>query len=771
MKFIQLCCLNLLLFAALWANANNEPCNGAILYANWENFTASDEPVLYCYTDFERSPGSPVVNPIEGIFIPFYISTDAALGDDDATYTGSTLSASKGTVYDFVASGRTNNGEATRYIHFLNLTEADLSESDINLSFTDSSGNCIHELNINVEQDLPVVIEEICPTETSACEYTFRVEFIDWSVFLFQETPIAYCAEELSSIYPEANGTFDGGLTDTIKPGVYVPFSIRSNAPGNFYENSTLGISNGAIYRSSEPPELNDDGSGSSNIYFMYLTDANLSAENITLTFADSTNTCLAEKTVNVSEAFAEVNPTTKCLPQNCGDETCDGIESYANCPNDCDCTGNIQFINWHSLSMVDTPQIYCAEELSIDSIGFFGGYTDRVNPGFYVPFIIETEALPNESSVFEQSSLTTSAGLIYNATNPPSLNTDGVANTGVHFLYLTQNQLEENSIAASINVNNQLPEMVPECNCEGNISFVDWEDKTTIEAPKIYCAEELGDYQNWGSNLDTPTVFIPFVIQTGATVGMDSITYTGSSISTSAGTVYNSTIPPTPSEGEARIFIHLLSLSAFDMENDTISINFIDSTGACMHERLIIVEEDLSNVEPAQCLEAECGNSVCEAVENYTNCPDDCDCESIIRFLKLETWPSIVSDTIPHAYCVEELIPPGFEAQTAIENPGVYIPFTILSQAEVDSNNVYINSKINTNVGSIYDIEVPPKENNGTAGTLHYLYLSVSDLESGGDVIDLTFSSDSLRNYPKSYGRFSKFRSGKTMFRICLRR
>jgi len=755
MKFIQLCCFTLLLFTAICANANNEPCNGAILYADWESLTASDDPVLYCYADFESLPGTPIVNPIEGIFIPFFINTEAVLGSDDATYTGSTLSASKGTIYDFVASGRTNSGEATKYIHFLNLAESDLSENEITLSFADMSGNCLHELIINVEQDLPDALEEICPTQTSACAYTFRIEFIDWSVFLFQESPIAYCAEELSSLYPEANGAFDGGLTDTDKPGVYVPFSIRSNAPENFYENSTLSISNGAIYRSSEPPQLSN-GTGSPNIYFAYLTDANLSTENITLSFTDSTNTCLSEKTINVSESLAEVNPSTQCVPQNCGNDMCDGIESYANCPGDCDCAGSLQFINWPSFSLAEAPQVYCAEELSIDSIGFFGGYTDQVNPGFYIPFTIDTEALPNESGVFEASALTTSAGLIYNATNPPGLNTDGIANSGVHFLYLTQNQLEESSIeirftdnfekcnhAASINVTNQLPEMVPECACEGNISFVDWEDKTSIDSPKTYCAEALGDYENWQTNIDTPTLFIPFVIKTGATVGMDSIAYIGSSISTSAGTIYNSTIPPTPSTGEARVFIHLLSLSAFDLENETISINFSDSTGTCIHETIIEVNEDLSDAQPDVCLEAECGNSICEAVESYVDCPQDCDCQGIIRFLELETWPTLVSDTVPNAYCVEELVPPGSNAQTESRNPGVYIPFTIQSQAATDSNSVYINSKINTNVGSIYDVEVPPRENDGMARSVHYLYLSVSDLESGGDVIDLTFSDE----------------------------
>jgi len=756
MKFIQLCCFFLLLFISLWVTAQNEACNGSIRYADWENLTASDVPVLYCYNDFESLPGTPIVNPIEGIFIPFFVNTEAVLGNDNATYTGSTLSTSHGAIYDFVASGRTNNGEATKYIHFLNLSSDDLLAASIILSFTDSSGNCEHELAINVVQDLPNTIEEVCPAQTTDCNFTFRIEYIDWSVFLFEETPTAYCAEELSSVYPEANGTFEGGLTDATKPGVYIPFSIRSNAPESFYENSTLSISNGAIYRSSEPPQLND-GSGSPNIYFMYLTDSNLSTETISLTFTDSTNVCMAEKKINVADVLGEVNPSTQCVPQNCGNTMCDGIESYANCPDDCDCTGNIQFINWPSFTDADVPQVYCAESLSIDSIGFFGGNTDRMNPGFYVPFRIDTEALPNEDGLFEESALSTSAGLIYNATNPPSLNTDSIARAGVHFLYLTQTQLDENNSiqlrfidsyekcrhAASINVNNQLPETVPVCDCSGNISFVDWDEKLTIELPKTYCAEELGDYENWQSNVDTPTVFIPFIVQTGATIGMDSITYVGSKLSVSAGSLYNSTIPPSPSNGEARVFIHLLSLSAVDLENESITISFSDSTGTCIHETLINVAEDLPDAQPEICLEAECGNSICEAVESFADCPDDCECQGIIRFLELEEWPNLVSDTMPNAYCVEQLVPPGVNVETDAQNPGVYIPFTIQSQAEIDSNEVYINSKINTNVGAIYDVQIPPTENDGFARTVHYLYLSVSAIEAGGDVIDLTFSSE----------------------------
>jgi len=753
-NFARFGCLMFTLFICILSvQGNQEPCNGAIRYADWNTFLSSEEPITYCYTDFESLPGTPVVNPIEGVFIPFFISTDAALGDDDATYTGSTLTSTAGTIYDFVASGRPNNGEASKYIHFLNITSDDLNQDNITLSFVDESGNCMHELVLNLAEDLPELnINETCPIETNDCEFAFKIEFIDWASFSFQQNPTAYCAEELTLLHPEANGTFDGGRTDTDKPGVYVPFSIRSNAPATSFDNTSLSVSNGAIYRSSQPPQLND-GTASSSIYFVYLTESNLTAESITITFADSTNICVAEKQIEVASSLNEVNPSVQCISQDCGNGSCDGIEDYGNCPDDCTCNGAIQFVNWPSFDLADTPQSYCAEDLNIDSIGFSGGNTNMNDPGFYVPFIIDTEALPNDDGMFEGSSITTSVGTIFNATNPPSEN-DGVAANGVHFLYLTQSELAENTIDIifndslgncehniTIQVNDELPEAVPNCPCVGEIRFIDWDEQTLIDKAKTYCAEDLGDYDNWGSNVDTPSVFIPFVIRTGATVGMDSVSYEGSSITATVGTIYNTTIPPSVSNGEARVFIHLLSVNAFDLEQETINIEFMDSTGTCLHSYRIKVD-DLGDVQPEVCLEAECGNDICEAVENFDDCPEDCDCQGAIRFLELQTWPNLVSSESPNAYCVEQLVPPGTNVNSDTQNPGVFIPFTIQSQASIDSNNVYLNSKINTNVGSIYNVEIPPVINEGDAENVHYLFIAMSDLESGGNVIELTFSS-----------------------------
>lgn len=727
-------------------------CDGSIRYVDWDTPTSSEDPIAYCYSDFEILPGTPVVKPIEGVFVPFFITTDASLSADDETYTGSTLSSSAGTIYDIVASGRVNNGEATKYIHFINLTAADVAAGTVTISFEDASGACKHSVDLDPST---LNIETACPVETTDCDFAFKVEFIDWSSFTFVGAPIAYCAEELSSMYPEANGTFEGGRTDLDKPGVFIPFSVRTNALPDYFENSTLSISEGAIYRASEPPMPND-GTASTNIYFMYLIKSNFEKESITISFADSSNVCVLEKVVNVVVDLEGIDPDAQCISDSCGDDTCDGVEDYANCPNDCSCTGAIEFISWPAFSTTTAPQYYCAEELTIDSIGFFGGNTNMINPGIYIPFVINTEALPNDDNIFEGSAITTDVGVIYNSTNPPSIN-DGTAATGVHFLYLTDEDLSKDAVQLSftdgfggcnhieaINITDELPESVPQCPCAGAVRFINWEDQEIIDNPTAYCAEELGDFENWGTNVDTPLLFIPFVVQTGALVGTDSITYTGSAIDVSAGTIYNSTIPPTPNSGEATVFIQLLAVSEFDLEKETISINFTDTTGNCVHSTQIAVATDLFNISTETCLEAECGNGVCEAVEDYESCPDDCPCQGVIRFLEVEEWPTLATTDKPVAYCVEEIITPGTDADTDPQNPGVYIPFSIQTQSALDTSGVYLDGKINTSNGTIYDITVPPMENDGDPKNVHYLYLSFLDLETGGNEIEITFSDAS---------------------------
>lgn len=728
----------------------NAQCVGTINYVKLDTLAIVEEPVLYCYSDFEISAGAPIISPIEGVFIPFFVNTEAELTGD--VYVGSALSSSAGTIYDVVNSGRVNNGEATRFVQFLNLQPADLQNENITISFIDATDTCEHSLNINVANDLPAETATTC--ETFECEFAFRIEYISWSEFTFIDEPIAYCAEELTALYPENRGTYDGGRTNADKPGVYIPFLVRTNASAFIFDGAMLTTSNGAIYQSTEPPVPND-GSAENNIFFLYLTEGNLATNLININFADSTGICNARKTLNISDDLPGLDLNAKCIPQNCGNAICDGIEDYVNCPNDCPCNGSIEYISWPELEVLEKPFFYCAENLDIDSINYNGGNTNLLDPGVYIPFIINTEALPNLENQYEGSSLTSSAGQVYNSTSPPSI-IDSVATASVHFLYVTETDLAGTNLAITfndgfggcthvgdINIQEDLPGILPlpDCPCDSEFRFINWNNKSFTDKPITYCAEQIGDFPNWETNVVDPAIFIPFVIESGATLSEDTTIYVGSTLTSSVGAIYNTTSPPSLNDGQARIFIHLLAVTKSDLENDNITISFQEPSGKCAQSITIIVPSDLANVDPEVCLEATCGNNVCEAVEDYLNCPADCDCTGSIQYLEFEEWPTLTLSNGPTPYCIESLVPAGIEASTDTLNPGIFIPFTIITDAPVNEDGFFQDAKINSNSGTIYDIIAPPTAHNGNVTTAHYLYLTEDDLANGGNEIQIAFS------------------------------
>jgi len=733
--------LVLMAFSILEINAQ---CAGTISYVDYDSLTIIDAPSINCFNDFETSAGAPLISPVNGIFIPFFVNTEAELTDD--VYAGSTLSSSAGTIYDVVSSGRINNGEATKYVQFLNLQLADLQNENITISFIDTTGTCEHELIINVANDLPDVTETTC--ETFECEFAFKIEYINWAEFNFIDEPIAYCAEELSSLYPESRGTFDGGRTNADKPGVYIPFLVRTNASAFIFDGSSLTTSNGAIYQSTEPP-VPSDGSAENNIFFLYLTEGNLTDNLININFTDSTSVCDARKTLNISNDLPGLDLNTKCVPQNCGNDLCDEIEDYVNCPNDCPCDGSIVFISWPELEVADTPFFYCAENLDIDTLNYNGGNTNLLEPGVYIPFVINTEALPNLDNQYEGSSLTSSVGQVYNSTSPPSI-VDSVASASVQFLYVTEADLSGTDLAitfndgfggcthvGNINIEEDLPNILPlpDCPCDSEFRFINWNNKSFTDKPITYCAEQIGDFLNWETNIADPAVFIPFVIESGATLSEDTTSYAGSTLTSSTGIIYNTTSPPSINDGEARIFIHLLAVTKSELENDNITISFEEPSGKCAQSITIIVPTDLVNVDPGVCLEATCGNNVCEAVEDYLNCPADCDCEGSIQYLEFEEWPTLTLANGPTPYCLESLVPAGIEASTDTLNPGIFIPFTIVTDAPVNEGGFFDDAKINSTFGTIYDIIAPPAEHDGNVTTAHYLYLTEDDLVAGNEV------------------------------------
>jgi len=737
----------LMVFTILQANAQ---CVGNISYVKYDGLTISDVPVLNCFTDFESNVGAPLTSPINGIFIPFFVNTEAELTDD--IYAGSTLSSSAGTIYDIVASGRLNNGEANQYVVFLNLQPADLQNESISIIFEDASGDCQHELVINVAVDLPEYSATTC--QVFDCEFAFKIEYINWAEFGFSDQPIAYCAEELTNLYPESRGIYNGGRTNADKPGVYIPFMVRTNASAFVFDGAMLTTSNGAIYNSNEPPTPND-GSVENNIYFLYLTAGNLSINLINLNFADSTNICTARKTLNLSSDFPNLDLEAKCIPQNCGDGECDGIEDYANCPDDCPCNGSITFISWPEFEIIETPNFYCAESLDIDTINYDGGNTNFSNPGVYIPFAINTEALPNENNQYEGSVLASNVGQIYNATSPPSIN-DSIATNSVHFLYVTEADLDRTSLRinfvdalggcthlSTIDIEADLPSIlpIPNCPCNSEIRYINWNNKSFTDKPITYCAEQIGDFVNWETNVNDPALFIPFVIESGAVLNEDSTSFIGSTLTTTAGKIYNTTSPPSINDGEARVFIHLLAITKSDLENNEIIIDFEEQNANCAQSITINVPTDLANVDTEVCLEAACGNNICEAVEDYLNCPTDCECEGSIQYLEFTNWPNLSLANGPTSYCVESLIPAGVVASTDTLNPGIFIPFTIVTDAPVNEDGFFYDAKINATFGTIYDITAPPVKHRGNVTTAHYLYLTEDDLQNGGNTLQIAFS------------------------------
>lgn len=729
----------------------NAQCSGNISYVKLDTIAIVEAPAIYCFNDFETGAGAPLISPINGIFIPFFINTQAEITED--VYEGSKLSSSAGAIYDIVSSGALNNGEASRYVLFLNLQEADLQNESISISFEDASGDCQHELIIDVANDLPADATTVC--ETFECEFAFKIEYIDWAEFSFVDTPTAYCAEELTNLYPENRGTYNGGRTNAEKPGIYIPFLVRTNASGFIFDGASLTTSNGAIYNSNEPPSPTDGGV-ENNIYFLYLTRGNLNTNLININFADTTGVCAARKTLNIADELPALDLETKCIPQNCGDNECDGIEEYANCPDDCPCNGSITFISWPDFEISEKPNFYCAESLDIDTINYDGGNTNITEPGVYIPFIIDTEALPNaDTGIYEGSVLTSNVGEIYNSTSPPSVN-DEVASTSVHFLYVTEADLDRLSLRINfvdaiggcthlntIDIEADLPGILPlpDCPCETEIRYINWNNKSFTDKPITYCAEQIGDFTNWETNVADPALFIPFVIESGAEINADTTAFAGSNLTTTAGLIYNTTSPPSLNNGEARVFIHLLAVTKSDLENGDITINFEEPSGKCTQNITINVATDLTNVNTEVCLEATCGNDVCEAVEDYLNCPADCECEGDIQYLAFDEWPTLTLANGPTPYCIESLVPAGVTASTDTLNPGIFIPFTIITDSPVNQEGFFGGAKINSTFGTIYDITAPPTEHAGNVTTAHFVYLTDEDLKNEANELQIVFS------------------------------
>jgi len=127
-----------------------------------------------------------------------------------------------------------------------------------------------------------------------------------------------------------------------------------------------------------------------------------------------------------------------------------------------------------------------------------------------------------------------------------------------------------------------------------------------------------------------------------------------------------------------------------------------------------------------------ECGDGVCYALaESYTDCAQDCPCESSIDFFNYATGED--SDA-PYAVCPEIV-----NGTTDEANPGLYLPFSITT---LDGD--LTGSLVSTTAGTLFTSTTPPSPlpDNEATNFLKYLFLTEAEIAAGGS-ITISFTSD----------------------------
>jgi len=118
------------------------------------------------------------------------------------------------------------------------------------------------------------------------------IEFVNGETLTTTPDPIAYCYEIIAE-----------GMNpiDTITPGIFIPFRIKTNAmlgEDSLYTNSSLQATTGVIYNNIELP-VENDGQGSIYAHFLYISaDDWASVDSTTISFNDESGNCVHEITV-----------------------------------------------------------------------------------------------------------------------------------------------------------------------------------------------------------------------------------------------------------------------------------------------------------------------------------------------------------------------------------------------------------------------------------------------------------------------------------------
>ncbi|MCC7223742.1 MAG: T9SS type A sorting domain-containing protein [Chitinophagales bacterium] len=132
------------------------PCESAFDFLSWPDFAALTTPIIYCpeqLTDAGLGYNGGTNTDPAVVYIPFVISSDNELtstpGDTDDAF--GSLSTTEGELYASTSPPSPNAaGEASRFIQFLRLTQADIDASGgtTTITFTGDNSSCAETITI-----------------------------------------------------------------------------------------------------------------------------------------------------------------------------------------------------------------------------------------------------------------------------------------------------------------------------------------------------------------------------------------------------------------------------------------------------------------------------------------------------------------------------------------------------------------------------------------------------------------------------------------------
>jgi hypothetical protein len=151
-----------------------------------------------------------------------------------------------------------------------------------------------------------------CPCETT-------LDYLSWPDFAGSTTPLIYCPAELT----DAGLGYEGGPNEDPAVG-YIPFVINSSIestlanPDDVFGSAVFSA--GSFYNSTSPPAANATGDVDRFIGFIKLTQADLDAGSLTITFTGNNGDAGCDQVFNIDlSSLAAVDLAAQCPLFTCG--------------------------------------------------------------------------------------------------------------------------------------------------------------------------------------------------------------------------------------------------------------------------------------------------------------------------------------------------------------------------------------------------------------------------------------------------------------------